>query len=130
IVLPGHVTRSPENREPDLAARIDARNRAREQRLVIQACKHVGIEPESIESVRVRREPFFPGQPRADARWMLPRNAQGFTWLAGRSRVHVELVLRNPLPGPLALGDGRWLALGLMAPVVDSPPHVHIFSID
>jgi CRISPR-associated protein Csb2 len=50
-------------------------------------------------------------------------------WLSGRPRLHAEITLPSPVSGPLIIGDGRWLGLGLMAPVHEGPPAIHLFSI-
>jgi CRISPR-associated protein Csb2 len=36
----------------------------------------------------------------------------------------------HPLPGPLVIGDGRWLGLGLMRPIPEEPPAVHLFGLE
>jgi CRISPR-associated protein Csb2 len=49
---------------------------------------------------------------------------------AGRLR-HVEIAFSEPIAGPLVIGDGRFLGLGLMAPVLrEEPPGVQLFAID
>ena len=49
---------------------------------------------------------------------------------AGRLR-HVEIVFPSPVPGPLVIGDGRFLGLGLLAPPLSEPaPGVHLFAVD
>ncbi|MGH7029534.1 MAG: type I-G CRISPR-associated protein Csb2 [Stellaceae bacterium] len=96
---------------------MDAARRCREEALLRRAINDAGIEAAAIATLRLRREPFGPHQPRADARWQLPRNSQGRRWLAGKPRLHAEIIFSTKRSGPLALGDGRYLGLGLMQPV-------------
>lgn len=71
------------------------------------ALRHEGIA-EAALAVRVQREPFDANGAKAenfsDARFERAR-----LW-------HVEIDFAAPVRGPLLLGDGRWLGLGLMAP--------------
>ncbi len=76
---------------------------------VLTACRHAGIDPHQVLSVSLQREPFFikgdPAEYFADP----PRFSRHRLW-------HVALTFADPMHGPLLLGDGRWLGLGLMAP--------------
>jgi CRISPR-associated protein Csb2 len=87
---------------------------------VADALRHAGHDWRGSE-IRVQVEPFRRRGARADA-----FEAGRF---ARRLR-HVEIVFPMPVTGPLVIGDGRWLGLGLMAPARDEPPSVHIFAID
>lgn len=78
---------------------------------VAQALRHAGIEG-SLVRVHVQREPFEAHGLRAE------RFAQG-TRFTKEALWHVELELDREVRGPLVLGDGRFLGLGLMAPVID-----------
>ncbi|MGN6109482.1 MAG: type I-G CRISPR-associated protein Csb2 [Kofleriaceae bacterium] len=80
------------------------------------ALRHAGVLS-SIADVKVRREPFEPRGARAEA-FATARFAKERLW-------HVELELREPVEGPLLLGDGRFLGLGLMVP---SPERRDIFG--
>ena len=75
---------------------------------VRQALRHAGVAARAV-SIRVQREPF-------------DRNASmAGEYAAGRFPAerlwHVEIVFDRPVSGPLAVGDGRFLGLGIMAPV-------------
>lgn len=63
--------------------------------------------------VRVQREPFQARGTRAEAFAHGPRFPKERLW-------HVQVTLSEPVRGPLLLGDGRFLGLGLMAPVSQS----------
>jgi CRISPR-associated protein Csb2 len=75
---------------------------------VADAIRHAGIGARVTE-VRMQREPFITRGKRADA-------FDSNRFEVGRLR-HVELVLDEPCRGPLLLGDGRWVGLGLLSPV-------------
>lgn len=76
---------------------------------VRQALRHAGISV-PVQAVRVQREPFEARGQRAEAFASGTRFAKERLW-------HVEIAFAQPVPGPLLIGDGRYLGLGLMAPV-------------
>ena len=76
---------------------------------VVQALRHAGVAGRA-EAVRVQREPFEAKGARAEAFAAEPRFAKERLW-------HVEVALDAPQRGPLVIGDGRYLGLGLMEPV-------------
>ena len=82
---------------------------------VRQALRHAGIGV-APGSVHVQREPFEARGAKVD-QFDLPSR------FAERGCYHVELGFNQPVEGPLVLGDGRYLGLGVMAPaqVADSP---------
>lgn len=82
---------------------------ARAFREVLQALRHAGVSTPSV-AVRVQREPFSARGARAEVFAARTRFAKGRLW-------HVEIDFAAPLAGPLVIGDGRYLGLGLMAPV-------------
>lgn len=66
-----------------------------------------------VNSVRVQREPFDSHGAMSDAFAVGTRFSKGRLW-------HVEIVFESPVTGPLVIGDGRFLGLGVMAPVSES----------
>lgn len=102
--------------------RADARRRKDEAVLFEKSLKHAGLE--KVQAFRLRREPFGAQQPRADAAWRLPasRHDPHRVWLAGRPRLHAEIVFDEPWAGPILIGDGRFLGLGLFHAVRDEAP--------
>jgi CRISPR-associated protein Csb2 len=76
---------------------------------VIQALRHAGVATKPV-SIRVQREPFDAKGARAE------EFAPGTRFLSTRLW-HVEIVFDRPVLGPLVVGDGRYLGLGLMKPV-------------
>ena len=89
---------------------------------VLQSLRHAGVAM-SAESIQVQREPFQARGLRAELFAPETRFAKKRLW-------HVEIGFSVPVAGPLVIGDGRWLGLGVMAPEADRPPAVHVFVID
>jgi CRISPR-associated protein Csb2 len=75
---------------------------------VAQALRHAGVSARPL-GVRVQREPFEVKGARSEAFASGPRFAKERLW-------HVEVTLDTPHRGPVLLGDGRYLGLGLLAP--------------
>lgn len=73
------------------------------------ALRHAGIHGIATV-VHVQREPFEAKGVRADVFAESTRFAKERLW-------HVEIELDRPVHGPLVIGDGRFLGLGVMAPV-------------
>lgn len=90
-------------------------------RAVTSALRHAGINARAT-SIRVQREPFDAKGLRAEAFERKPRFPKERLW-------HVEFQLDRSVDGPIVLGDGRFLGLGLMAPARDVVPGAHAFTI-
>ena len=93
----------------------DGRERAEEcQRAagaVVQALRHAAVRA-PVQTIRVQREPFEANGERVEVFAKGTRFSKHRLW-------HVEIQFREVIPGPLILGDGRFLGLGLMAPWPD-----------
>jgi CRISPR-associated protein Csb2 len=87
---------------------------------VAQALRHVAVIQEPV-SIRVQPEPFDAKGARAEAFAEGTRFAKERLW-------HIEIVFAVPIAGPLLLGDGRYLGLGLMAPV-QRVEGIHCYTI-
>lgn len=90
--------------------------RGEEQRAraaVATALRHAGIRT-PVRSIRVQREPFDRKGERAEAFASGTRFEKERLW-------HVEVTFRAPRGGPIVIGDGRFLGLGLMRPVMERP---------
>lgn len=113
------------SRRSDPSERKGADERLREEGraavAVLQALRHACVATR-VESIHVQREPFEARGARADAFAPGTRFAKERLW-------HVEIRFATPCHGPLIIGDGRYLGLGLMAPVKDSWPDSAIFSL-
>jgi CRISPR-associated protein Csb2 len=107
------------------ARRPRADERARRQACaaaaVVQALRHAGLRS-SPETVRVQREPFESKGVRAESFATRTRFTRDRLW-------HVEITFPEPIRGPLVIGDGRFLGLGVMRPV-DRSPGIHAFVIE
>jgi CRISPR-associated protein Csb2 len=94
---------------------------ARAATAVVQAIRHAGVLT-TVESIHLQREPFEGNGSRAEAFAEGTRFDKHRLW-------HVEIEFGAPLSGPLAIGDGRNLGLGIMAPVVKRSG-VYVFGVE
>lgn len=89
-------------------------------RRALNALRHAGLPYTGVE-LRIQREPF------------LSRGVAAADFADGRfgaSRLHhLEIRLPEPVNGPVIVGDGRWLGLGLMMPVEKEASSVHLFRL-
>jgi len=88
---------------------------------VIQALRHAGVHA-PVDSIRVQREPFEAAGSRVEPFAEGTRFQKERLW-------HVEIVFGTPVGGPLLIGDGRFLGLGLMAPVRDAVFGAFAFAV-
>jgi CRISPR-associated protein Csb2 len=98
-----------------------AREEAAAATAVRQALRHAGIDS-PVEAIRVQREPFHAKGARAEAFAPGTRFAKERLW-------HVEITFATPLAGPLVIGDGRYLGLGLMAPERGTRRDFFVFAL-
>jgi CRISPR-associated protein Csb2 len=87
---------------------------------VAAALRHAGHEPAGI-AVQVQREPFHLKGLRAEA--FAPDRFGSYALR------HVEIRFPRPVRGPLVIGNGRWLGLGLMRPVTENTT-LHLFALE
>jgi CRISPR-associated protein Csb2 len=87
---------------------------------VVQALRHVGVHA-PVQTIRAQREPF-------DARGARVEPFAEGTRFVKERLWHVEISFGIPVAGPLLLGDGRFLGLGLMAPVPGLVTGAHAFA--
>jgi CRISPR-associated protein Csb2 len=78
------------------------------ERLFLRAVAQAGIPIEAVESFTLRKAPFCPGAAH-------PRHYSVPEYMRHFSRWHVAVRFREPIPGPLSLGVGRHVGLGLFA---------------
>ena len=111
--LPGHAARRRidprREREEAKSGAERVREHAAAEWAVRQALRHAGINA-SVQAVRVQREPFEGKGLRAEAFAKGNRFAKERLW-------HVEVGFARPITGPLLIGDGRYIGLGLMRSV-------------
>ncbi|WP_447977331.1 type I-G CRISPR-associated protein Csb2 [Candidatus Nitrospira bockiana] len=108
-------------RDEAKAGRERATEQVRAAAAVCQALRHAGVR-EAVESIRVQREPFEGNGARVEAFADSTRFDKHRLW-------HVEIAFAAPLRGPLVIGDGRFLGLGVMAPV-PTVPVSHTFVVE
>jgi CRISPR-associated protein Csb2 len=70
--------------------------------------RHAGVRTRA-DAIRVQREPFEANGQRVEAFAPGTRFAKERLW-------HVEVTFGAPIRGPLVIGDGRFVGLGVMAP--------------
>ena len=109
LALPTHPGRLSSGKA---AARRKAWARAEEA--VVRSCRHVGV-PEPVD-VGVSLAPLIVGARPAPAFPAFRQPGPGGRPVA-RRLVHAAVAFENPIAGPLALGAGRYLGLGLMRPM-------------
>jgi len=85
------------------------------------ALRQAGVHGERV-CIRVQREPFEAKGTRAE------KFAEG-TRFSKERLWHVEVAFSAPVAGPLVIGDGRFLGLGVMAPERASEG-IHVFVVD
>jgi CRISPR-associated protein Csb2 len=83
---------------------------------ILTALRHAGVNGDALNII-VQREPFQAHGAKAEAFAPGTRFAKERLW-------HVALEFSEAVKGPLVVGDGRFLGLGVFAPVADSiRPH-------
>lgn len=95
-------------------------NQARVADAVKQGLRHAGVRART-ESILVQREPF-------ESNGALAKAFAAGTRFDPQKLWHVEIGFAESVRAPLLLGDGRYLGLGLMAPVREASP-IHYFSV-
>ncbi len=90
-------------------------------RAVMQALRHAGIRTPAAD-IRVQPEPF-------DRHGGHAKTFAAGTRFPKEALWHVAVTFTEPVNGPLVLGDGRYLGLGLMRPI-ESMTGVEVFNIE
>jgi CRISPR-associated protein Csb2 len=99
IVLPGHLS---------------GRGLARRQtKLVLRSLAHAGIMT-PVAEIRLQPDPMFPGAERAGS-YRVPEYLGQFT------RTHAIITFSEPIVGPIVIGAGRYVGLGLLAALDEQP---------
>ena len=111
VMRPGHGTTGAKR----------AASERKTSHAVMQALRHAEVS-EQVESIRVQREPFDRNGTRAEA-FAVPRR------FVANGLYHVEICFAQAVHGPLVIGNGRYLGLGLMAPKKDASHDALVFSI-
>jgi CRISPR-associated protein Csb2 len=105
-------------------AKAGSERRAEQERAAAaigQALRHAQVR-EGVSAIRVQREPFEANGRRVEDFSAGTRFEKHRLW-------HVEIEFSAPVSGPLTIGDGRFLGLGVMAPVIQARG-VYAFAIE
>lgn len=125
LVLPASAGRRridpTRRREQAKGAAERGDEQARATAAVRTALRHAGVTAELVE-VTAQREPFGARGRRADDFARGTRFPKERLW-------HVDVLLARRIEGPLVLGDGRFLGLGVMQPAPESHD-IMAFQID
>lgn len=78
------------------------------EKLFIRAIRQAGLSTDGITDLTLRKAPFWPGSQH-------PRNYLRPRYLKNLPSWHVQLEFREPVSGPIAIGAGRHVGLGVMA---------------
>lgn len=105
-------------------AKVGSERRSEQERAaaaVGQALRHAQVR-ERVKTIRVQREPFEANGRRVEDFAEGTRFEKHRLW-------HVEIEFFGPVQGPLTIGDGRFLGLGVMAPVIQASG-VYAFAVE
>lgn len=91
VILPGH----------------DDRRRGKAEALFARAIEQAGLE-HAVAEFALRREPYWPGT-------LHVRDYDVPPYLRGMGRWHADVLFREAVQGPIAIGAGRHVGLGLLA---------------
>lgn len=87
---------------------------------VQQALRHAGVSA-GADIKRIQHEPFEANGERAEVFAHGSRFAKERLW-------HVEVEFKDPVAGPVVVGDGRYLGLGLMRPLAGTERETGVYS--
>lgn len=125
VVLPLETARrriEPTHRREEAKAGVErATEEQRAQAAVRRALRHAGIRA-AAGAIEVQREPFDRRGQRVEGFAEGTRFAKERLW-------HVRIAFDHMLEGPLVIGDGRFIGLGVMAPV-EAPEGVAAFTVE
>jgi len=93
---------------PVLLPGFDDGKQAKAIKLLRQSVAHSGIEADAISEITIRKAPYWTGSQH-------PRDYRRPNYLQRYSAWHVHLEFHKPVSGPLAIGAGRHVGLGLFA---------------
>lgn len=96
---------------PVILPGFDDGKQKKAEKLVLTAMKQAGVAPETVCEFYLRKSPFWNGSLHPK-QYFLPE------YLRKLPGWHVEIVFREPVSGPLSLGAGRHLGMGLFARVI------------
>lgn len=115
-VTPAVLPEQARRRRIDPARRLEEEKTGKRSREILQAAvavrqalRHAGVRT-AVEAIRLQREPF-------EGKGACVEPFAEGTRFDKHRLWHVEITFAEPMFGPLIIGDGRFLGLGVMAPV-------------
>lgn len=93
---------------PVILPGFDDGKHAKAERLFLTAMLQADLPVDAIAELALRKAPFWPGSQH-------PHQYSVPVYLNDLPGWHVQLVFREPVPGPLAIGAGRHSGLGILA---------------
>jgi CRISPR-associated protein Csb2 len=87
---------------------------------VKEALRHAGVQQRPL-TIRLQREPLEHNGARVEAFAKGTRFSKERLW-------HLEITFESPIGGPLVIGDGRFLGLGVMSPFL-STEAIYAFEV-
>ncbi|MFN3413870.1 MAG: type I-U CRISPR-associated protein Csb2 [Thermoanaerobaculum sp.] len=93
---------------PVILPGFDDRKPTKALKLLREALGHAGIPEKAVVDARLQKAPFWPSSSHP-SRYFCPE------YLRGLPRWHVQLVFSEPVLGPILVGAGRHVGLGLFA---------------
>ncbi len=111
LALTGARRDKPKRGSAGKGAHQRNREEAMARSALVHALRHAGIS-EAPERIHVQREPLH-------RRGVSAEHFAAETRFSTHAMWHAEIRFREPITGPLVVGDGRFCGLGLFEPVVD-----------
>ncbi len=78
------------------------------ERLLLQSIRQAGLPVQAVMNITLRKAPLFPGS-QHPSQYFLPG------YLRGKPGWHAHLEFEETIPGPLSIGAGRHVGLGIFA---------------
>ena len=97
---------------PVILPGFDDGKHAKAEKLFLQAIEQADLPLGAVSDLTLRKAPFWPGS-------LHPRQYHRPQYLRHLPAWHVQIRFREPIPGPLAIGGGRHVGLGVMASTED-----------
>jgi CRISPR-associated protein Csb2 len=100
---------------PVILPRFNGHHARHAEDIFLEACRQASLPVNAISDIILRKAPFYPGAQHPQRYWVPP-------YLQGLPRWNVMIVFRDYIPGPLAIGAGRYIGLGTFAHAIAAAP--------
>jgi CRISPR-associated protein Csb2 len=98
---------------PVILPGFDDGKHAKAEKLFVTAVRQAGVPLEAVKNVILHKAPFWPGSQHPRQYFLPDYLRRGLS--KGLPAWHVRLVFHDDLPGPVAIGAGRHIGLGIFA---------------